>query len=230
MTWPDDDAAAISILIADDQAMIRAGLRLMIETQPDLRVLAEASDGEQAVELALRRRPDVALLDIAMPRMNGLAAARRILSAPSPPRVIMLTMYDTDENLDVSLHAGVSGFLLKGAPPEHLFAAIRSAARGEMLIDPAVTGRVVDAYRRAAPPPEPSPPPSGLTAREEQVLRLVAHGLSNAEIARELSIAEATVSTHLNRLLAKLALRDRAQVVRYAYESGLVRPGDPPAG
>ncbi|GAA4925738.1 DNA-binding NarL/FixJ family response regulator [Nonomuraea thailandensis] len=216
----------ISILIADHQAMIRAGLRLMIETQPDLSVLCEASDGEQAVELAGRHHPDVALLDIAMPRTNGLEAARRILSAPRPPRVIMLTMYDTDENLDVSLHAGVSGFLLKGAPPEHLFAAIRSAARGDMLIDPAVTGRVVDAYRRAAPPPEPSP--SGLTAREKQVLRLVAYGLSNSEIAAELSIAEATVSTHLNRLLAKLALRDRAQAVRYAYESGLIRPGDPP--
>ncbi|MGP3915120.1 response regulator [Nonomuraea sp. 10N515B] len=218
------EAHRISILIADDQAMIRAGLRLMIETQPDLSVLGEASDGERAVELARSRRPDVVLLDIAMPRLDGLEAARRILAEPGPPRVIMLTMYDTDENLDLSLHAGVSGFLLKGSPPEHLFAAIRSAARGDILLDPAVTGRVVDAYRRVTPP---SPPLSGLTAREEQVLRLVAGGLSNSEVADALSITEATVSTHLNRLLAKLSLRDRAQVVRYAYESGIVRPGDP---
>ncbi|RSN07783.1 DNA-binding response regulator [Nonomuraea sp. WAC 01424] len=214
------------MVVADDQAMIRAGLRLMIGTQPDLSVLGEASDGERAVELARSLRPDVVLLDIAMPRLNGLEAARRILAAPTPPRVIMLTTYDTDENLDLALHAGVSGFLLKVSPPEHLFAAIRSAARGDVLLDPAVTGRVVETYRRttAASPRSPS----GVTAREEEVLRLVARGLSNAEIAGSLSITEATVSTHINRLLAKLALRDRAQIVRYAYESGLVRPGDPP--
>ncbi|MBB2746324.1 UNVERIFIED_ORG: DNA-binding NarL/FixJ family response regulator [Microbispora rosea subsp. rosea] len=214
----------IGILIADDQAMIRAGLRLVIGTQPDLAVLGEASDGERAVELARSLRPDVVLLDIAMPRLDGLEAARRILSAPEPPRVIMLTTYDTDENLDKALHTGVSGFLLKVSPPEHLFAAIRSAARGEVLLDPAVTGRVVDAYRRAQP--AAPPPETGLTAREEQVLRLVARGLSNGEIADTLSISEATVSTHMNRLLAKLGLRDRAQAVRYAYESGVVRPGD----
>ncbi|WP_319018273.1 response regulator transcription factor [Microbispora sitophila] len=214
----------IGILIADDQAMVRAGLRLVIGTQPDLAVLGEASDGERAVELARSLRPDVVLLDIAMPRLDGLEAARRILSAPVPPRVIMLTTYDTDENLDQALHTGVSGFLLKVSPPEHLFAAIRSAARGEVLLDPAVTGRVVDAYRRAQP--AAPPPETGLTAREEQVLRLVARGLSNGEIADTLSISEATVSTHMNRLLAKLGLRDRAQAVRYAYESGLVRPGD----
>ncbi|MEN3539105.1 response regulator transcription factor [Microbispora sp. ZYX-F-249] len=215
----------IGILIADDQAMIRAGLRLVIGTQPDLAVLDEASDGERAVELARSLRPDVVLLDIAMPRLDGLEAARRILSAPEPPRVIMLTTYDTDENLDHALHAGVSGFLLKVSPPEHLFAAIRSAARGELLLDPAVTGRVVDAYRRTQP--VTPPPETGLTPREEQVLRLVAQGLSNGEIAGTLSISEATVSTHMNRLLAKLGLRDRAQAVRYAYESGVVRPGDP---
>ncbi|GIH65296.1 response regulator [Microbispora siamensis] len=214
----------IGILIADDQAMVRAGLRLVIGTQPDLAVLGEASDGERAVELARSLRPDVVLLDIAMPRLDGLEAARRILSAPEPPRVIALTTYDTDENLDRALHTGVSGFLLKVSPPEHLFAAIRSAARGEVLLDPAVTGRVVDAYRRAQP--AAPPPETGLTAREEQVLRLVARGLSNGEIADTLSITEATVSTHMNRLLAKLGLRDRAQAVRYAYESGLVRPGD----
>ncbi|MEU4508054.1 response regulator transcription factor [Nonomuraea wenchangensis] len=221
------EARPIGVLIADDQAMIRAGLRLMLETQPDLAVVAEAADGRQAVELARAHRPDVALLDIAMPHVNGLEAARRILAASPAPRVIMLTMYDTDDNLDRSLHAGVSGFLLKGSPPEHLFAAVRSAARGEILLDPAVTGRVVDAYRRTSPPPQ-TPPGSALTAREQQVLRLIAQGLSNAEIAAALAIAEATVSTHLNRLLAKLGLRDRAQVVRHAYETGLVRPGEPP--
>ncbi|MED7929677.1 response regulator transcription factor [Nonomuraea sp. LP-02] len=223
----------IGVLIADDQAMIRAGLRLMLETQPDLAVVAEAADGRQAVELARAHRPDVALLDIAMPHVNGLEAARRILAANPAPRVIMLTMYDTDDNLDRSLHAGVSGFLLKGSPPEHLFAAVRSAARGEILLDPAVTGRVVDAYRRTSPPPQTlppqTPPGSALTAREQQVLRLIAQGLSNAEIAAALAIAEATVSTHLNRLLAKLGLRDRAQAVRHAYETGLIRPGEPPA-
>lgn len=218
---------AIGILIADDQAMIRAGLRLVIGTQPDLAVIGEASDGERAVDLARGLRPDVVLLDIAMPRLDGLEAARRIVAAPDPPRVIMLTTYDTDENLDHALHAGVSGFLLKVSPPEHLFAAIRSAARGEVLLDPAVTGRVVDTYRRAQPTAPPSE--TGLTAREEQVLRLVAHGLSNGEIAATLSITEATVSTHINRLLAKLGLRDRAQAVRYAYESGVVRPGEPRA-
>ncbi|MFF5211160.1 response regulator [Streptosporangium sp. NPDC000396] len=218
---------AVGILIADDQAMIRAGLRLVIDTQPDLSVLGEASDGESAVELTRSLRPDVVLLDIAMPRINGLEAARRILAAPDPPRVIMLTTYDTDENLDHALHAGVSGFLLKVSPPEHLFAAIRSAARGDMLLDPTVTRRVIDAYRRA---PVAAPAASGLTAREEQVLRLVARGLSNAEIAATLSISHATVSTHINRLLAKLSLRDRAQAVRYAYESGIVRPGGPEPG
>lgn len=216
-------AGEIGILIADDQAMIRAGLRLVFGTQPDLSVLGEAADGERAVELARSLRPDVVLLDIAMPRLDGLAAAHRILANPQPPRVIMLTAYDDDENLDRSLHAGVSGFLLKVSPPEHLFAAVRSAARGDVLLDPAVTGRVIDTYRRTA---TPSPPVTGLTAREEQVLRLIAHGLSNAEIAATLSITEATVSTHINRLLAKLALRDRAQAVRYAYESGIVRPGE----
>ncbi|WP_268778047.1 response regulator [Sphaerimonospora mesophila] len=215
----------IGIVIADDEAMIRAGLRLVIGTQPDLSVLGEASDGRAAIELAAGLRPDVVLLDVAMPRVDGLEAAGRILALPGAPRVIMLTTYDTDDNLDRALRAGVSGFLLKVSPPEQLFAAIRSAARGEALLDPAVTRRVIETYVRT---PTADAAPSDLTPRERQVLRLIAQGLSNAEIAATLSIAEATVSTHINRLLAKLHLRDRAQAVRYAYEAGLVRPGVPP--
>ncbi len=212
-----------AIVIADDQAMIRAGLRLVIGTQPDLAVVGEAADGLEAVDLVRDLRPDVVLLDIAMPRLDGLAAARRILSEPDPPRVIMLTTYDTDENLDHAIRARVSGFLLKVSPPEQLFAAIRTAARGDALLDPAVTRRVIAGYGR---PPEPAPPPeSGLTPRELDVLVLIARGLSNAEISATLVVSDATVSTHINRLLAKLGLRDRAQAVRYAYESGIIRPG-----
>ncbi|MGI5273083.1 response regulator [Nonomuraea sp. CA-218870] len=214
----------VGVVVADDQAMIRAGLRLIIGTQPDLTVLGEAADGRAAIDLVVRLRPDVVLLDIDMPGVDGLAAAGEILAAPRPPRVIMLTTYDTDENLDRALRAGVSGFLLKVSPPERLFAAIRAAAGGEALLDPAVTGRVIAGYGRVPKPPAPAA--EGLTPREREVLRLIAGGLSNGEIAAALVITEATVSTHINRLLAKLGLRDRAQAVRYAYERGLVRPGD----
>ncbi|MBO3745847.1 response regulator transcription factor [Streptosporangiaceae bacterium NEAU-GS5] len=214
----------VRLVIADDQAMIRTGLRLMIATQPDLEVVAEAADGREAVDLVRRERPDIVLLDIAMPHLDGVAAAREILASAAPtPGVIMLTTFDTDENLDAALAAGVSGFLLKTSPPEQLFAAIHTVARGEAMLDPAVTSRVIARY--ASPRAQAAAIPPELTPRELDVLRLVARGLSNAEIGKTLFIGEATVSTHINRLFAKLGLRHRAQLVRYAYESGIVHVG-----
>ncbi|GAA3441493.1 response regulator [Planomonospora venezuelensis] len=211
----------VSILLADDQATVRRGLRLVIGTQPDFEVVGEATDGREAVDAARRLEPDVVLLDIAMPGMSGIAAARELLAAPRPPRIVMLTTYDTDENLEGSLRAGVSGFLLKVSPPERLFAAIRTAASGLATLDPAVTARVMAGYVGAPATPD------GLTRREREVLVLIGRGLSNAEIAAVLFIGPSTVGTHINRLLAKLRLRDRAEAVRYAYEHGLVRPRDP---
>ncbi|MFC4060472.1 response regulator [Planomonospora corallina] len=210
----------VSILVADDQAMIRRGIRLMLGTQPDLQVVGEAADGRQAVELARRLRPDLVLLDIAMPVLNGVAAARELLADPEPPRIVILTTYDTDENLEGALRAGVSGFLLKVSPPERLFAAIRTAMGGMASLDPAVTSRVMAGYVGAPAVPE------SLTPREREVLELIGRGLSNAEIAGTLFIGPSTVGTHINRLLAKLGLRDRAEAVRHAYEHGLVRPRD----
>ncbi|GII04006.1 response regulator [Planobispora takensis] len=211
----------VSVLLADDQATVRRGLRLIIGTQPDLRVVGEAADGREAVEAVRRLRPDVALLDIAMPRMTGIAAAREILADPAPPRVVMLTTYDTEDNLEGALRMGVSGFLLKVSPPEQLFSAIRTAARGLAVLDPAITRRVMAGYVGTPAGPD------GLTPREREVLVLIGRGLSNAEIAASLAIGLSTVGTHINRLLAKLALRDRAEAVRHAYEHGLVRPRDP---
>ncbi|GIH77854.1 response regulator [Planobispora longispora] len=210
----------VSVLLADDQATVRRGLRLVIGTQPDLRVVGEAADGREAVEAVRRLRPDVALLDISMPGMNGIAAARELLADPEPPRIVMLTTYDTDENLEGSLRAGVSGFLLKVSPPEQLFTVIRTAASGLAALDPAITARVMAGYVGA-------PAEQGdLTPREREVLTLIGRGLANAEIAAALHISLSTVATHINRLLAKLCLRDRAEAVRHAYEHGLVRPRD----
>ncbi|GGS92702.1 DNA-binding response regulator [Planobispora rosea] len=211
----------VSVLLADDQATVRRGLRLVIGTQPDLRVVGEAADGREAVAAARRLRPDVALLDIAMPGMDGIAAARELLADPEPPRIVMLTTYDTDENLEGALRAGVSGFLLKVSPPERLFTVIRAAAGGLAALDPAITGRVMAGY--LGTPIEPG----DLTPREREILALIGRGLTNAEIAATLRIGLSTVSTHINRLFAKLRLRDRAEAVRHAYEHGLVRPRDP---
>ncbi|MEV4708059.1 response regulator transcription factor [Actinoplanes sp. NPDC049316] len=214
----------ISVVIADDQRMVRAGLRMVIETEPDLRVVGEAGDGVEAVALARRLRPDVVLMDIAMPRQDGLTATRALLAAPNPPRIIVLTTFDTDENLYRALQAGASGFLLKVSSPEHLITAVRVVAAGEALLDPAVTTRVISAF--AGQPGPAAPPELGtLTPRETDVLRLLARGQSNAEIAAELAVGEATVKTHVARVLMKLGLRDRVQAVVYAYESGLVRAG-----
>jgi DNA-binding NarL/FixJ family response regulator len=214
---------SISVVIADDQRMVRAGLRMVIETEPDLTVLGEAGDGAEAVTLARRVRPDVVLMDIAMPRQDGLAATAALLATPNPPRIIVLTTFDTDENLYRALRAGASGFLLKVSSPEHLITAIRVVAAGEALLDPAVTTRVIAAFADRPAPGEPAEP-AGLTPREAEVLRLIARGLSNAEIAAALAVGEATVKTHVARVLMKLDLRDRVQAVVYAYESGLIRP------
>jgi DNA-binding NarL/FixJ family response regulator len=211
----------IRVLVADDEAMVRAGLRMLLESEPDLCVVGEATDGVQAVEAAARARPDVVLMDIRMPRLDGLAAAARVLAAPDPPRVVMLTTFDEDPNLHEALRIGTSGFVLKVSPPEQLLDAVRAAAAGHALIDPAVTTRVIAAFARRSP----GPPPPGLdelTPREHEVLLLVARGLSNAEIAAHLVVSNATVKTHVNRLLMKLGLRDRTQAVVLAYESGLV--------
>jgi DNA-binding NarL/FixJ family response regulator len=215
---------SITVVIADDQRMVRAGLRMVIETEPDMTVVGEAGDGAEAVALTRRVRPDVVLMDIAMPRQDGLSATATLLASPNPPRVIVLTTFDSDENLYRALRAGASGFLLKVSSPEHLITAIRVVAAGEALIDPAVTTRVIAAFA-GQPGPQPPAELSGLTPREAEVLRLVARGLSNAEIAAELTVGEATVKTHVARVLMKLDLRDRVQAVVFAYESGLVRAG-----
>ena len=214
----------ISVVIADDQRMLRAGLRMVIETEPDIAVVGEAGDGVEAVALVRRLRPDVVLMDIAMPRQDGLAATRALLGTPNPPRIIVLTTFDTDENLYRALRAGASGFLLKVSSPEHLITAIRVVAGGEALLDPAVTTRVISAFA-GRPGPEPPPELGELTPRETDVLRLMARGMSNAEIGAALTVGEATVKTHVARVLMKLGLRDRVQAVVYAYESGLVRAG-----
>lgn len=214
----------IRVVLADDQAMIRAGLRLVLETEPDLQVVAEAVDGHEVVDAVRRHRPDVALVDIAMPRMDGLAAAREIAALPSAPKVIVLTTFDSDENLYAALRAGASGFLLKVSPPEQLVAAIRVVASGAALLDPAVTTRVIAAFAHQPAPVAPAEL-AQLTQREREVLTLMARGRSNGEIAAHLFLGEATVKTHVARVLMKLGLRDRVQAVVYAYENGIVRAG-----
>lgn len=216
---------ALRLVIADDEAMVRRGLRMLVEIEPGLEVVGEAADGREAVQLARRTCPDLVLMDIRMPELDGLSAARQVLALPQAPRVLMLTTFDEDENVYEALRIGTSGFLLKASPPEQLLEAIRLVGAGKALIDPAVTQRVIDAFSR---PPAPGPRPPGvgeLTPRELEVLRLVARGLNNAEIAMELVVSEATVKTHMNRLLMKLGLRDRTQAAVLAYEARLVHPG-----
>ncbi len=215
----------LKLVIADDEAMVRRGLRMLVETEPGLEVVGEAADGRATVSLARRTRPDLVLMDIRMPELDGLSAARQVLALPHPPRVLMLTTFDEDENVYEALRIGTSGFLLKASPPEQLLEAIRAVGSGNALIDPAVTKRVIEAFKR---PPGSGPPPPGLdelTPRELEVLRLVARGLNNAEIATELVVSDATIKTHVNRLLTKLGLRDRTQAVVLAYEARLVEPG-----
>jgi DNA-binding NarL/FixJ family response regulator len=224
MTYP------VTLVIADDQRLVRQGLRLILEAEPDIAVLAEAGDGAEAVALVREHRPAVALLDIRMPVLDGLRAARQIIALGPVTKVLMLTTFDADEYVYEALRTGVSGFLLKDAPAEQLVLAVRSVAAGDALIDPVITRRLISRFTLAAKPPAPDGIPetlSTLTAREIDVFRLVARGLSNAEIARSLVVEENTVKTHVSRILMKLSLRDRVQAVVLAYESGLITP-DPP--
>jgi DNA-binding NarL/FixJ family response regulator len=214
------------VLIADDQSMVRHGFRMIVEAEPDMEVVAEAANGEQALAAWRRFSPDVVLMDIRMPVLDGLEAARRILAEDGAPRVIMLTTFDLDEYVYESLCAGASGFLLKNSSPEQLVQAVRVVVRGEALLDPAVTRGVIERFTGAGR--SPAIQPEGLeelTPREREVLVLIARGLSNAEIGEELVVAPGTVKTHVANVLAKLRLRDRTQAIVLAYEHGLARPG-----
>ena len=214
----------IRVLVADDQALVRAGIRMLIETQPDLQVVGEAADGLAAIGETTRSSPDVVLMDIRMPRLDGLEAARRILAlGSSPARVVMLTTFDLDEYVFDAMSAGASGFLLKHALPEELLFGIRAAADGHALVAPALTRRLIEQFARVRP--RAAPELERLTDREREVLVLMVRGRSNAEIARDLIVGESTVKTHVTRVLTKLGLRDRAQAVIYGYETGLVTPG-----
>jgi DNA-binding NarL/FixJ family response regulator len=214
---------SIRVLIVDDQAMVRRGFRMIVQGEPDMEVVGEAPDGEHAVASVQRYAPDVVLMDIRMPRLDGLAATREILAGGAATRVLILTTFDLDEYVYDALRAGASGFLLKNAPPEELIEAIRIVARGDALLDPAVTRRVIETF--AGEPAPAAAPLDELTPREREVLVLLARGLSNAEIAAELFVGAGTVKTHVAAILAKLSLRDRTQAAILAYESGLVRPG-----
>src|SRR5919202_1937101 len=217
----------IRILIADDQALVRAGFKMILDAEEDLDVVGEATDGAQAVDLARRLKPDVVLMDIRMPQLDGIEATRRVLAAAgeSSVRVLMLTTFDLNEYVYDALRAGASGFLLKDVPPEQLADGIRVVARGDALLAPSITRRLIHEFARAAPASEPPPGFDELTAREVEVFKLVARGLSNAEIAAELVVSETTVKTHVARMLMKLGLRDRVQAVVLAYESGIAIPG-----
>ncbi len=219
---------SISVLVVDDQALIRSGLTMILETEPDLDVVGEASDGREAVRLAKRLRPDVVLMDVRMPEMDGIEATRRLVRDRGDEphcRILILTTFDLDEYVFDALRAGASGFLLKDTPPNELAAAIRVVAAGEALLSPSVTRKLISEFAT-----QPGVRPNGrldeLTEREREVLQEMARGLSNTEIAENLFVGEATVKTHVSHILTKLGVRDRVQAVVAAYEGGLVRPGD----
>jgi DNA-binding NarL/FixJ family response regulator len=211
----------VRIVVADDQQVVRAGFAALLDTQPDLAVVATASNGAEAIRVCREQRPDVVLMDVRMPVMDGIAATRELTADGAPPRILMLTTFDLDEHVYDALVAGASGFLLKDATAERLFDAVRVVAAGEALLAPSVTRRLIGEFARLRPRPA-LPALAELTPRETEVLRLVAEGLSNAEIAARLVVGEETVKTHVSRVLRKLGLRDRAQAVVTAYESGLV--------
>jgi DNA-binding NarL/FixJ family response regulator len=216
----------IRVLIADDQGMMRAGLRSLLDGERDIEVVAEAGDGEEAVAAVRRHRPDVALLDIRMPKLDGIAATRLLVTEQAATRILVLTTFDLDEYVFAALRAGASGFLLKDAPADDLVNAVRAIARGDALLDPAVTRRVIETFGSLPDIPR-SAQLESLSSRELEVLELLARGKSNAEIAKTLYLGEATVKTHVSNVLAKLGLRDRVQAVIAAYETGLVRPIGP---
>ena len=218
----------VRVLIADDQALVRAGFRMILDAEEDLEIIGEATNGLEAVDQARGLRPDVVLMDIRMPELDGIEATRQVIEAggDTPPRVLMLTTFDLNEYVYEALRSGASGFLLKDVPPEQLVAGIRIVAEGEALLAPSITRRLIQEFAQVVP--TPTEPPRGLaelTARELEVFKLVARGLSNAEIAAELVVSETTVKTHVARMLMKLGLRDRVQAVVLAYESGVAVPG-----
>jgi DNA-binding NarL/FixJ family response regulator len=217
----------IRILIADDQALVRTGFRVIVDAEPDLKVVGEAADGRAAIDETARLQPDVVLMDIRMPNLDGIEATRRIAAkGPRGPRVLILTTFDLDEYVYEALRAGASGFLLKDAGAEELLHAIRVVAAGEALLSPSITRRLIADYARRPPTSERPAALAELTPRELEVLRFVARGLSNSDIARQLVLGEATIKTHVARIFQKLNLHDRAQAVVLAYESGLVTPGE----
>lgn len=217
------------VLIVDDQAPVRAGFRMILEAEADIEVVGDAENGAEAVERTRELRPDVVLMDVRMPELDGIEATRRLVEDTEiETKVVMLTTFDMDEYVYEALRAGASGFLLKDVPPEQLIAGIRAVASGDALLSPSVTRRVIEEFVRRPPDSVRTAPPElqELTERELEVLRLIARGLSNAEIAKELFVSDTTVKTHVARILMKLRLRDRVQAVVFAYESGLVQPGD----
>jgi DNA-binding NarL/FixJ family response regulator len=220
---------SLGVLIVDDQALVRAGFRMILEAEEDMEVVGEAANGREAITEAQRARPDVILMDVRMPEIDGIEATRRLLDSDvSASKVVMLTTFDMDEYVYDALQAGASGFLLKDVPPEQLVEGIRAVASGDALLAPSVTRRVIEEFVRRPPRSVRTLPPElgELTAREFEVLKLIARGLSNAEIATELFVSETTVKTHVAHVLMKLTLRDRVQAVVLAYESGLVEPGE----
>ncbi|MEU4227714.1 response regulator transcription factor [Nonomuraea sp. NPDC026600] len=218
----------IRLLLADDQPMLRLGFRMVFETQPDLEVVGEVGDGAQAVTMTRAVTPDVVLMDVRMPVMDGIEATRQIVASAAPARILLLTTFNLDEYVFAGLKAGASGFLLKEVPPPDLLTGIRAVAAGDAVVSPNVTRRLIDAFARHLP--DPSTDVAGeqdrLTERELQVLAQVARGHTNSEIAAALNVTEATVKTHVSHILAKLGLRDRVQIVIHAYETGLIRPGE----
>jgi DNA-binding NarL/FixJ family response regulator len=215
---------SIRVLIADDQALVRSGFRLIVETRPDLEVVGEAENGEEALRLAGELEPDVILLDIRMPVLDGIEATRRIVASGNPARILVLTTFDLDEYVYAAIRAGASGFLLKDVRPLDLVDAIRLVAAGNALLGPTVTQRLLEQFADSEPSAETGAAIDGLTERESEILRLLARGLSNAEIAADLVVSETTVKTHVSSILRKLGVRDRVQAVIAAYDAGLVRP------